>query len=74
MLFKETVAVYCENHTEHTDTVRTSQETHYISATEPNRLMLCGETVAVYCENQSMPCAVTPRGSEVTMASKRLLG
>jgi hypothetical protein len=33
MLFGETVAVYCENHTEHTDTVRTSQETHYISAT-----------------------------------------
>jgi hypothetical protein len=27
MLFGETVAVYCENHTEHTDTVRTSQET-----------------------------------------------
>jgi hypothetical protein len=26
MLFGETVAVYCENHTEHTDTVRTSQE------------------------------------------------
>jgi hypothetical protein len=38
MLFGETVAVYCENHTEHTDTpcgytnpVRTSQETHYVS-------------------------------------------
>jgi hypothetical protein len=28
----------------------TSQETHYVSATEPNRLMLFGETVAVYCE------------------------
>jgi hypothetical protein len=40
MLFGETVAVYCENHTEHTDTPCTSQETHYISATEPNRLML----------------------------------
>jgi hypothetical protein len=40
MLFKETVTVYCEKHTEHTDTVRTSQETHYFSATEPNRLML----------------------------------
>jgi thioredoxin-related protein len=51
MLFGETVAVYCENHTEHTDTVRTSQETHSLSATEPNRLMLFGETVAVYCEN-----------------------
>jgi translation initiation factor IF-1 len=51
MLFGETVAVYCENHTEHTDTVRTSQETHYVSATEPNRFMLFGETVAAYCEN-----------------------
>jgi hypothetical protein len=45
--------VYCENHTEHTDTVRTSQETHYVSSTEPNRLMLFGETVAVYCENHT---------------------
>jgi hypothetical protein len=50
MLFRETVAVYCENHTEHTDTVRTSQETHYVSATEPNRLILFGKTAAVYCE------------------------
>jgi hypothetical protein len=53
MLFGETVAVYCENHTEHTDTDRTSQETHYVSATEPNRLMLVGETVTVYCENRT---------------------
>jgi translation initiation factor IF-1 len=63
MLFRETVAVYCENHTEHTNTfcvgriysnsVRTSQETHYVSATKPNRLMLFRETVAVYCENHA---------------------
>jgi hypothetical protein len=59
MLFRETVAVSCENHTEHTDTVcgqnavRTSQETHYVSATEPNRLMLFGEIVAVYCDNHT---------------------
>jgi hypothetical protein len=33
------------------DPVRTSQETHYISATKPNRLMLFRETVVVYCEN-----------------------
>jgi hypothetical protein len=26
MLFRETVAVYCEINTEHTDTVRTSQK------------------------------------------------
>jgi hypothetical protein len=53
MLFEGTVAVYCGNHTEHTDTVRTSQETHYFSATEPSQLMLFGETVAVYCEVQT---------------------
>jgi hypothetical protein len=60
MLFVETVAVYCENHTEHTDTlcgaecrVCTSQETHYVSTTKPNRLMLFGETVTVYCENHT---------------------
>jgi hypothetical protein len=53
MLFKETVAVYYENHTGHTNTVRTSQETHYVSATKPNRLILYGETVAVYCENHT---------------------
>jgi hypothetical protein len=29
--------------------VRTSQETHYVSATGTNRLILFGETVAVYC-------------------------
>jgi hypothetical protein len=33
------------------NSVRTSQETHYFSATKPNRLMLFRETVAVYCEN-----------------------
>jgi hypothetical protein len=35
MLYGETVAVCCENRTEHTDTlwaVRTSQETHHVSA------------------------------------------
>jgi hypothetical protein len=53
MLFGETVAVYCENHMEHTDTVRTLQETHYVSATETNRLMLFGETVAAYYENNT---------------------
>jgi hypothetical protein len=51
MLFGETVAIYCENHTEHTGRPCTSQETHYVSTTEPNRLMLFGETVAVNCES-----------------------
>jgi hypothetical protein len=31
--------------------VHTSQETHYASATETNRLMQFGEVIAVYCEN-----------------------
>jgi hypothetical protein len=33
------------------NSVRTSQETHYVSATKPNQLMLFRETIAVYCEN-----------------------
>jgi hypothetical protein len=40
MLCGETLAVCCENRTEHTDTlwaVRATQETHHVSATEPNR-------------------------------------
>jgi hypothetical protein len=37
----------------YTNSVRTSQETYYVSATEPNRLMLFRETVAVYCENRT---------------------
>jgi hypothetical protein len=56
MLCGETVAVYCENRTEHTDTlwaIRTLQETRHVSATESSRLMLCGETVAVCCENRT---------------------
>jgi hypothetical protein len=64
MLFKETVAVYYDNRTEHTHTlcgqnavyinsVRTSQETHYVSAAETNRLMLFKETVAVYYDNRT---------------------
>jgi hypothetical protein len=52
-LLGETVAVYCENHTEHTGTIRTLRETHYVSATETNLLMLFAETVAVYCENHT---------------------
>jgi hypothetical protein len=51
MLFRETVAVCCENHTEYTDTDRTSQETHYLSARETNWVPLFREGVAVSCEN-----------------------
>jgi hypothetical protein len=65
MMFRETVAVYCENHTEHTNTLfEQNAETLYIRiqfvphrkhifATKPNRLMLFGETVAVCCENHT---------------------
>jgi hypothetical protein len=34
-----------------TAAVRTSQEAHDVSATEPNRLMVFGETVAICCEH-----------------------
>jgi hypothetical protein len=47
MIFGETVAVYCENHTGYTNPVCSSQETHSFSATETKLLMLFGETVAV---------------------------
>jgi hypothetical protein len=67
MVFRESVAVYCENIRStqahcvgrmqssviYTNSVRTSQETHCVSATEPNRLMLFRETVAVYFENRT---------------------
>jgi hypothetical protein len=32
------------------DSVRTSQKTHYVTATKTNRLMLFREKIAVYCE------------------------
>jgi hypothetical protein len=41
------------NHGTYKNSARTSQETHYVSATKPNRLMLFRETVAVYCENHT---------------------
>jgi hypothetical protein len=37
----------------YTNPVPTSQGTHYVSATKPNRLMLFRERVAVYCENHT---------------------
>jgi thioredoxin-related protein len=62
MLFRETVAVYCENRTERKDRVRTSQETH-VSATKPIRLVL-RETVPVYCENHTEPTDTTRTSQE----------
>jgi hypothetical protein len=73
MLCGETVAVCCENRTEHTDTlwaVRTSRETHHISTTEPNRLMLCGEIVAVCCENRTEHI-YTPRAVRTSQETHR---
>jgi hypothetical protein len=32
---------------------RFTWETHYVSATKPNRLMLFREIIAVYCENHT---------------------
>jgi hypothetical protein len=55
-LVRETVVVYCDDHTEDTiykDSIRTSQETYYVSSTKPNRLMRFRETVAVCCESHT---------------------
>jgi hypothetical protein len=35
------------------NSIRTSQETHYVSATETNRLTLFREQIAVYFENNT---------------------
>jgi predicted Zn-dependent protease with MMP-like domain len=61
MLFREIIAVYCEYHTEHTNTLcgQNAEFSSYLAgnilrvATKPNRLMLFRETVAVYCENHT---------------------
>jgi hypothetical protein len=63
MLFKETVAVYCENRTKHRYTLWAERSIYKFStyltgnilrlAINPNRLMLFKETVAVYCENHT---------------------
>jgi hypothetical protein len=55
MLFRETVALCCENHAEHTHNIYELNPyltgNTYFSATKPNRLILFRETVAVYYEN-----------------------
>jgi hypothetical protein len=35
------------------NSIRTSQETHYVSATKTSRLMLFTKTVTAYCENHT---------------------
>jgi hypothetical protein len=54
--------------------VRTSQEIHHISATEPNRLVLCGETAAVCCENRTehIPSNGHPGLPYMTMSPMKL--
>jgi predicted Zn-dependent protease with MMP-like domain len=37
----------------YSNSVRTSQETHYVCATKPNRLLLFREIIADYCENHT---------------------
>jgi hypothetical protein len=61
MLFTETVSVFCENHTEHINTLcgQNAEFSSYltgntlVSATKLNRLMLFREIIAVYCENHT---------------------
>jgi hypothetical protein len=57
MLFGETVAVYCVNHTEHKDTVRTSQEPYGTHRYSPyltgNTLRLVRNTQTRYLCEQS---------------------
>jgi hypothetical protein len=43
----ETICIIYKN------SVHTSQETYYVTATKPSRLMLFRETVAVNCENHT---------------------
>jgi hypothetical protein len=61
MLFGETVAVYCENHTEHTNTLPnniwefslylTGNALHLHNKDQP--VIAVWETVNVYCENHT---------------------
>jgi hypothetical protein len=67
MLFRETVAVYCKNHTEHTNTLcgqnaefcNIYKSSSYLTGNtlrlryKPNGLMLFKETVPVHCENHT---------------------
>jgi hypothetical protein len=67
MLFREIVAAYCENHTEHINTLCGQNAEFYRTGTHPvfiattNRLMLFREIISVYCENHTERTN-TPRG------------
>jgi hypothetical protein len=48
----EHINTLCGQNAVYINSVRASQETHYVSATKPNRLMLFREIIAV-CENHT---------------------
>jgi hypothetical protein len=50
---RDAALLFIVSRTEHTNTVRTSEEKHYFRATEPNGSVLLGETVAVSYENRT---------------------
>jgi hypothetical protein len=49
----EHINTLCGQNAVYINSVRTSQETHYVFVTKPNRLMLFREIIAVYCENHT---------------------
>jgi hypothetical protein len=73
MQFRETVAVYCENHTEHTDTlcgqnavyidsVCTSQETRYVSATKLEVHVITSQTSVIVSSFRAFPLLLIALG------------
>jgi hypothetical protein len=63
MLFREIIAVYCENHTEHTNTLcgQNAEFSSYFTGNtlrlrykaQPVNVVLFREIIAVYCENHT---------------------
>jgi hypothetical protein len=51
----------------HTNSVRISHETHYVSATETNGLTLFGERVVAYCENHTETTDTVFTSQETTL-------
>jgi hypothetical protein len=49
MLFRKTVAVYCENHMEHTDTLCGAEWLVYVVTTEFYKVKNCGGGDVVAC-------------------------
>jgi hypothetical protein len=53
--FQRTTQRYVpEDRTLYDNSIRTSQETHHLSVTKPNQLMLFRETATVYCEKHTV--------------------